>query len=189
MKKATHADKEKVTNILSAAFSDNRSVTYIIPQDSINKDRLRHLIKYSFNLCLRFGEVLLSDDQKGCALIIYPEKKRTSLTSLLWDLEFVIKCTGLSNIRKIIRREKIIERLHPLAPKCYIWFIGVLPGEQSKGVGSRLLREIIEYGRTSGRVMCLETSTPKNLPWYIKHGFTVYNELDLGYHLFFLKRG
>ncbi len=38
------------------------------------------------------------------------------------------------------------------------------------------------------RPIYLATSTMKNLPWYKKSGFEVYNELDLGYNLFFLKR-
>lgn len=35
-----------------------------------------------------------------------------------------------------------------------------------------------------GRMICLETSTLKNIPWYKKYGFGVYNEADLTYHLF-----
>lgn len=70
----------------------------------------------------------------------------------------------------------------------YLWFIGVDPGVQNQGIGSKLLQEIIDYSNNNNRPIYLETSTVKNLPWYEKFGFEVYNEQDLTYHLYFFKR-
>ncbi|ACU63138.1 conserved hypothetical protein [Chitinophaga pinensis DSM 2588] len=70
----------------------------------------------------------------------------------------------------------------------YLWFIGVEPDEQNKGIGGKLLLELIEYSMKHNRPVYSETSTTKNLPWYEKFGFNVYNEQDLSYHLYFLKR-
>ncbi|WP_369127520.1 GNAT family N-acetyltransferase [Terrimonas pollutisoli] len=70
----------------------------------------------------------------------------------------------------------------------YLWFIGVDPAFQGKGTGSQLMREIIADSKSASRVLCLETSTVKNIPWYQQFGFVIYNELNFGYTLFFLKR-
>ena len=37
-------------------------------------------------------------------------------------------------------------------------------------------------------MVCLETSTLKNLLWYERFGFEIYNQPELGCILFFLKR-
>jgi len=50
------------------------------------------------------------------------------------------------------------------------------------------MNEVITESVSSQRPIYLETSTLKNIPWYEKFGYTVYNELDLGCKLFFLKR-
>jgi ribosomal protein S18 acetylase RimI-like enzyme len=70
----------------------------------------------------------------------------------------------------------------------YLWFIGVDPKHQNSGIGTTLLNEVIKDSESKNRSIYLETSTMKNLPWYKKFGFDVYNELDLSYKLFFLKK-
>ncbi len=65
---------------------------------------------------------------------------------------------------------------------------GVDNNKQNKGVGSRLLEDVIQQASLKNRTIYLETSTLKNIPWYEKFGFKVYNELDLGYRLYFMRR-
>jgi ribosomal protein S18 acetylase RimI-like enzyme len=139
---------------------------------------------YSFDVCSMCGDVLITDDNKACALIVYPEKKRTTLKSILLDIGFVFNCIGISNISKAMKREAAIKKQHPAGKLAYLWFIGVKPNEQGNGYGSKLLKEIITKSKDDGRIICLETSTEKNIPWYRKHGFEIYNEMDFGYKLY-----
>lgn len=145
-------------------------------------------MEYSFEMCLMSGAVYLSDDKNGCALIIYPEQKKTNFKSVLLDLLLIFKTTGFANIKKAAKREATIKRHHPEGLLCYLWFIGVTPSEQHKGTGSRLMNEIIAEASIQQRIICLETSTLQNIPWYKKFGFTIYKELDFGYRLYCLKR-
>ena len=187
MKKAGYTDKNLVVGILSQSFNDNKSVNYLLPQDSKRDQRLRKFMEYSFEVCYQFGDVFLSDDRNGCALILLPDKKTTTLKSTLLDLKFIFQSIGLSNVKKAISRESEIKTHHPKEPLYYLWFIGVSENEQNKGVGSKLLSEVIAEGRKHNRTVCLETSTVKNLPWYQKFGFKVYKELDFDYKLYCMK--
>ena len=143
---------------------------------------------YSFEVCSMFGEVLLSDDRRACALVLYPDRKRTTLKSIWLDLKLIFNCIGLSNVVKAMDRESKIKKIQPKERMCYLWFIGVNPIYQGSGIGSKLLREIIEESEMEDRPIYLETSTMKNLPWYKKLGFEVYDKLNLSYSLYFLKR-
>jgi ribosomal protein S18 acetylase RimI-like enzyme len=138
-------------------------------------------------MCYLFGDVFLSDDRKGCALILLPEKKKTSLKSILLDLKLIFTSTGLSNVNKAMDRESKIKKLHPPDPMYYLWFIGVNPTVQNRGTGTTLLKDVIKQAEIKNRSVYLETSTLKNIPCYEKFRFKVYNELDLGYRLYFLK--
>ncbi len=85
-------------------------------------------------------------------------------------------------------REAAINKIHPEGQIYYLWFIGVDPTAQNKGIGSKLLNGIIQEGLSQKRTICLETSTLKNIPWYEKHGFETYHEMDFGYKLYCMKR-
>ncbi len=149
---------------------------------------MKKLMEYSFEVCYLFGDVFLTNDKKSCALILLPDKKKTNFKSILLDIKLIISCVGLSNIKKALDRESRIKKIHPKGLMYYLWFIGVDPAEQNKGIGSALLKDVIEESVSKGRPIYLETSTFKNIPWYEKFGFAIYNEHDFGYRLFCLRR-
>ena len=188
MIRADYTDKDRVVNILVNSFADNKSVNYIIKQDKKKPQRLLSLMEYSFDICYLFGDIFLSDDKKACALIVLPEKKKTTLKSIILDARMVISCMGFRDIKKVIRREAEITQNHPKRLIYYLWFIGVETNDQGNGIGSKLLEEVIQEGLSRNRPIYLETSTVKNIPWYERFGFTIYKELDFGYKLFCLKR-
>ena len=188
MIKATFKDKDKVIDILAKSFDDNQSVNYIVKQDKKRNQRIRKLMAYSFDICYLYGEVFLTDNKSGCALILLPDKKKNNLKSILLDIKLIASCIGISNIKKALNRESKIKEFQTKRLMYYLWFIGVDPIQQNKGIGSALIQEVIAEGNSIQRPVCLETSTLKNIPWYEKFGFQIYNELDLGYPLFFMKK-
>jgi hypothetical protein len=188
MIKATYQDKDRVVDILAESFDDNQSVNYIVKQDKKRNQRIRKLMAYSFDICYLYGEVFLTDDKSGCALILFPDKKKNNLKSIFLDIKLVVSCIGISNIKKAMVRESKIKELQPKKLMYYLWFIGVDQDQQNKGIGSALIKEVIEDAHSRQRPVYLETSTLKNIPWYEKFGFKIYNELNLGYTLFFMKK-
>ena len=188
MRQAKYEEKNLIADILTQSFESNQSVNYIIPQDKKRIKRIRALMHYSFEVCYLFGDVFISDDNNACALIVYPDKKKTSLKSILLDVKLIVQCVGFKNIKKTLSREALIQKVQPKKIMTYLWFIGVNLTEQNKGIGSKLLQEIIQQSVQNNRPIYLETSTIKNLPWYRKFGFNVYSEQDLTYHLYFLER-
>lgn len=187
MIQAAYTDKPLIVDILTHSFADNKSVNYIVKQDGKKDLRLRRLIEYSFNYCYWFGQVLLSNDKQACALIMYPDKKKITLKSVIADIKLVVGCTGIGNLKKAMRRENAIKEKHPQSLFTYLWFIGVKPENQKKGNGTVLLTEIIAERKNNNRPVLLETSVERNLPWYKKHGFETYAELDFGYKLYCMK--
>jgi ribosomal protein S18 acetylase RimI-like enzyme len=189
MQRAKLSDRGLVTDILTRSFIENKSVNYIIRQDEKKDRRIKGLMGYSFDICYLFGDVFISDDRNGCALIVIPDKKKTTLKSVLLDVKLALSVIGLSNLKKAVTRESSIKKVHPESPIYYLWFIGVEPSQQGNGVGSKLLNEVIQQGLSENRIICLETSTLKNIPWYEKFGFEIYKELDFGYKLYCMKKG
>ncbi|RQO74349.1 N-acetyltransferase [Pedobacter sp. KBW06] len=188
MKKIGIEYKGLVVDLLCKSFKDNLSVNFIVNKSGDKAKRLQHLMDYSFEVCNTFGDVFLSDDDKACALVLYPEQKRFTFKSLLLDIKLILQVVGISNIFNVTNREKAIKSNYPDAPFYYLWFIGVSMEDQGKGIGSNLLSEIIKDADQKGKPVYLETSTVKNIAWYQKFGFSIYNKLEFGYTLFLFKR-
>lgn len=185
---ASYANKQLIVDLLTRSFEDNKSVNYIIKQDLKKIARIRSLMAYSFEVCYRWGKVYLSNDYCACALLLLPGKKKGGLKSILLDITLMFSSISPGNIPKVLRRAAKIEKLQIKDPSYYIWFIAVEPDRQSQGVGSTLLLELIDQAQEMKLPVTLETSTLANLPWYKKFGFSIYNQLDIGYVLYFLIR-
>ncbi|OJW14279.1 GNAT family N-acetyltransferase [Mucilaginibacter sp. 44-25] len=188
MIKATSKEKLLVVRLLTQSFIDNQSVNYIIQQDDYKIKRLRALVEYSFEMCLKFGDVWITEQEDGCALILYPHLKKISLLAIWLDVKLIFQAIGIAGIFKALRRESLIRKIQPKHPMAYLWFIGVDPRAQHAGQGSLLLADIIASATKNGLPLFLETSTISNLAWYKKFAFEIYDQLDLGYTLYFLKR-
>jgi ribosomal protein S18 acetylase RimI-like enzyme len=188
MKRATADQRGLVVDILSESFESNKSVNYVVKQDAERKQRIRGLMGYSFDVCNAFGEVWLSDDTKAAALVLFPEKKKTTTASIWWDIKLAASVIGVSRVGQVLGRESKIKAFHPKQPFAYLWFVGVSPQYQNKGIGSALLVELIQRYTQQARPIYLETSVDRNLPWYKKHGFEIFETLQLTYALFLLRR-
>lgn len=186
MREATLADKKLVVEILTESFQDNQSVNYLIPNDSRNA-RIRALMDYSYETCKLFGKVYVSEDRKGCALVSFPDRKKTTLKSLWLEVKLIFGAIGFGNISKAVNREKEISKNYPSPSLYYLWFIGVATESQNNGVGGKLMTELLMEAKRMERPLYLETSTLKNVPWYKKFGLNVYNQLDFGYTLFLIR--
>lgn len=93
---------------------------------------------------------------------------------------------GIENVFQVLKREKIIKSYHPKGDFIHLWLMGVLPEAQGTGIGSKLLKETLNF--YEGKLIYLETTTQENLRFYNKNGFSVFHEtLELDYPLYFLK--
>ncbi|MTI29772.1 GNAT family N-acetyltransferase [Xanthovirga aplysinae] len=185
MIKAEIKDKPRVVEILSNSFKANKSVNYVVKQDSKVDRRINRLMEYSFDMCNAFGEIWMDNEKNGCALILWSDQKRMVP---LWDAKLAFGSIGITRAFKVLKREAFIKQNHPNEPFCYLWFIGVDPKIQRKGIGGKLIKEVLKVCDKKNLSIYLETSTLTNIPWYQKNGFEIFEKIDLGYELFLLKR-
>jgi ribosomal protein S18 acetylase RimI-like enzyme len=145
-------------------------------------------VEYSFDVCNAFGEVWMSEDLQACALILFADKKRTSLRTILWDLKLAFSVIGLNRVSAVLKRETLLKSHHPKNPFAYLWFIGVNPSNQNRGIGSAFIHEVEQEYERKDCPIYLETSTEKNIPFYQKFGFEIFQSLNLNYTLYQLRK-
>lgn len=185
---ASRADKPLVVEILVHSFRENPSVRFITGERKHREKRLKALMEYSFDVCYESGHIYLNAEKTACALVLFPERKRTTVRSVSRDIKLILKVIGLSNVPKVLKRNTLIERQYPSALFYYLWFIGVLPAVQHKKQGTLLLKELIKESDQINRPLLLETSVQQHIAWYEKNGFYSYHRLYYHYELYFLRR-
>ncbi len=176
-----------VKEILVESFLDNKSIQDIVKQDAKREERLELLIEYSIFMGEAFGKIYLNKEMSASAIVIDSERKKTTLTSIIWNVKLAFSVIGLKNALSVLKRLSLISKFYPDSPYVYLWFIGVKSEEQGKGLGSELLKEIIKD--SGDKAIYLETSTERNFPFYEKYGFkkvTNFKQL-VGYNLHLYK--
>ncbi|WP_440881389.1 GNAT family N-acetyltransferase [Tenacibaculum sp. C7A-26P2] len=170
MQKVKISRKEKIVNIISEAFKDNKSIRFVIGEKGNFNKKLKYLIEYSFYEGLDFGDVFLNKGNTAAAIIIDPLKKKTTLKSIIRDIGLIINVIGFQNIFKVLNREKKIKAYHPKNERyVHLWYIGVENSKTGKGIGSSFLDRIKSHYK--GKHILLETSTVRNFNFYERNGF------------------
>ncbi|MDP2377749.1 N-acetyltransferase [Reyranella sp.] len=79
--------------------------------------------------------------------------------------------------------EKLMEqmnRFHPQEPHWYLPLIGIDPAHQGKGLGGALLRHQLAICDRDGAPAYLESSNPRNIGLYERHGFEALGYIQAG---------
>jgi hypothetical protein len=181
MIKATYNDKPFVVDILTQAYDSNSSVNYLIRQDNERTLRIKQLVEYAFETCWQSGEVYLSNDRKGAALLLRHDKEQTTVTSLLRDIKFAVSTIGILHLARVMAVEKYKKRTRPkLDNYLYFWWYGVKPGYQGEGAAKELRDEIFALADKRGLPILAETTGEKHSRVYQRWGLTLYHQWTTG---------
>jgi ribosomal protein S18 acetylase RimI-like enzyme len=69
---------------------------------------------------------------------------------------------------------------HPKEPHWYLPIIGIDPAHQGKGLGGRLLAHQLAICDRDGALAYLESSNPRNIGLYERHGFEALGRIQAG---------
>lgn len=69
---------------------------------------------------------------------------------------------------------------HPAEPHWYLPLIGVDPAQQNKGYGAMLLQHALTVCDRDRRPAYLESSNPRNITLYQRHGFEIVGTIQAG---------
>ena len=66
---------------------------------------------------------------------------------------------------------ELMDKQHPQEPHAYLWFIGVVPDSQGRGIGNALMSHVLERIDQAGTPAYLESTSPGSKKLYEQHGF------------------
>ena len=72
---------------------------------------------------------------------------------------------------RILELVGLMDEQHPHDPHEYLWFVGVVPAAQGRGLGSALMAPVLERADRAGHPAYLEATSARNKALYERHGF------------------
>ncbi len=165
---------------LAAAFQTDPAVNWIIPDPAQRARRLLKMFDWLFTDHLRYGIILGTPD---CAAVTFwrlPGK--VHYHDPLWPphLLQLLGIFGSTIFRASKVGDAIAAHLPPGEDWMYLRYAGVRPSVQGKGLGGKVIRAGLVEVAQRGVGAVLETATPINVGIYLRLGFTVHNEWDVG---------
>jgi GNAT superfamily N-acetyltransferase len=76
----------------------------------------------------------------------------------------------------MMRALTTLESDHPETPHYYLPIVGVEPDRQGRGIGTALMRPILDRCDQTATPAYLEATTPRNRACYLRQGFEVTEE-------------
>jgi predicted N-acetyltransferase YhbS len=110
---------------------------------------------------------------------------------MLGALPRLLLAVGLRGARRMMLTMGALKKSHPREPHWYLMGLATDPPKQRTGVGTALVRPVLDRCDGAKLGAYLETQKQANVPYYERFGFRVVNEIDLpkgGPHLWLMWR-
>ena len=176
---AGEADLDAVAGALAAAFDDDPVFNWFVRQDERRAEAIALLLRRGAARALREGgECWLAADGAGAAVWRLPGARPGPAAR---DARFEERiCGAPDRVRRFGRFRALMAAHHPAAPPhCTLAAIGVLPERQRGGVGSALMRAVLERCDRERTPAYLASTRERNLALYARHGFAVRGRFGL----------
>ncbi len=173
---ATTADEASVIAVTVLAFSTDPAARWTWPDPQQYLTHFPNFIHALGGKAFAHGSAYCVEGYAGAALWLPPEVgpdeevvidllRRTGAVAVQQDASQVMEQMG---------------RYHPAEPHWYLPFIGIDPPIQGKGYGAALMKHALIPCDRDQTLAYLESSNPKNIPLYERHGFELLGTIQVG---------
>ena len=177
-RRATGQDLPMLVETLVAAFVDDPVMTWCIPDAHRRPQILRAIFEIAVDVNQPYGELYTTDPVPVAGAVWVPPGCQPSGEHAEQLAAWYIEAAEENADRAVAILERM-EEGHPQEPHDYLFLLGTRPEWQSRGLGSALLREVLERCDRERRPAYLEASSEGNRRLYRRHGFEVTAEIKL----------
>lgn len=176
IKTATPSEQAAITGVVVLAFSTDPMARWSWPKPHEYLVNFPRLVKAFGESAFVHNSAYYVEGYLGAAVWLPPgiHSDADALTALTRES---IASSLQSDLRAIFER---MERYHPAEPHWFLPLLAVDPSHQGKGFGSALLQPVLERCDRERQLAYLESSNPRNIPLYERHGFEVLGGIQSG---------
>jgi ribosomal protein S18 acetylase RimI-like enzyme len=176
VRKATEADLPAIATALARAFEDDPVVGWLFAKPEKRSRGVERMFTVRLRQLIAQEQVYTTNDRAGAAIWALPGRWHVTLRETI-ELGRLVLNPRLPVLMSGLQR---VDGAHPRQPRhFYLAVLGVDPPRQGGGLGTALLRPVLELCDAEGLPAYLESSKERNVDFYARHGFRVTRELQL----------
>lgn len=176
IKTAAAEDAERIISSLVLAFSADPIVRWMYPSPQQYLEHFPDFIRTFGSKAFEQRSVYYTDNYSGAAFWLSPQSEPDTDAVAM----YIQQTTSEQQQTEIFAMFEQIDNYHPHEPHWYLAILGIEPTQQNQGYGSALIEHKLEECDRQGIIAYLESSNPKNIPFYQRHGFKIIGEIQAG---------
>ncbi len=171
VRKAAIRDVGTVTATLASAFGEDPVSCWMCGQVD-SEQRMTPFWRSNSQTALRKPdhEIYIADDGSSVAVWRGIDQWKLSAGDIVRSLPAMARSLR-ARLPIALQLLGAMEKVHPTEPHYYLEFLGTRREQQGKGGGSAVMSVMLGRCDTEGVAAYLESSNPRNIPFYARHGF------------------
>jgi ribosomal protein S18 acetylase RimI-like enzyme len=173
---ATRAQQDPVIGVITLAFSTDPVARFALPDPATYLAQMGPVVQAFGGAALDHGSAWYVEGFLGAALWLPPavHPDHETLDAL------IERHVPEPRQRTMSEAFEQMGASHPDEPHWYLPLIGIDPSRQNQGLGSLLMQHAHSIFDRDGTLAYLESSNPKNIPFYQRHGYEVLRTIRVG---------
>jgi hypothetical protein len=192
IRKVKPSETLRMAGLMARSFARDPMFVHLLPDAETRLARLEEVFRIGLKrLYLRHDQCYVIGDFLGGAIWLPPGGHPPTLWRQLSLLPQFANVFGLLHWPRAVLDIERMESLHPRnPPHWYVPFLGIEPGEQSKGLSGPLMQAVLDICDAQKMPAYGETSIERNVRHWARFGFVVMKERDIpkGPHLWAIWR-
>jgi ribosomal protein S18 acetylase RimI-like enzyme len=165
-----------VIDTLVLAFASDPFCRWIWPEPKTFLTAFGKLLNPFGGEAFETETAFVTDDCRAAALWLPPGTASDSEA-----MEMIVgESVAPERLEEIGTVMEMTDQVHPKEEHWYLPVIGCDPAFVGKGLGGALLTKALEHVDESGLPAYLESSNPRNISLYLRHGFEIIGEIQHG---------
>ena len=180
IRRAKAEDIPVLAKALARAFYDDPVASWAWKPDGLRLAALERFQATRIRQLIGYEEVWCSEDLGCAALWAPPERWHATIRETVELVPCFLRPRLFARMPLVAAGWEKLERGHPKSPPhYYLAVLGTDPAAQGRGLGSAVLRGVLDQCDEDGVGAFLESSKESNIAFYARHGFRVTEEVTL----------
>jgi len=176
VRSATEAERQKVVALMTLSFASDPLARWSVPDVGRYLTIMPEWTAAFAGNGLEHGATFVVDGLEGAAMWL-PPGVDPDLERMMQIVEESADGELKTDLVGVLEQ---MSAFHPHEPCWYLPMIGVDPVLQGRGFGALLMRHATMRCDAEGAVAYLESSNPRNISLYLRHGFEVMGTVQVG---------
>jgi len=175
IKTASLSDEAAISAVVILAFGTDPAARWALPDPKKYLMHFPSFVKAFGGKAFAHESAYYVDGYAGVALWLPPDVRpdEDAMNALMQLTSPQMQKDGPAVFEQMARN-------HPKEPHWFLPFIAVDPFHQGKGYGSALMKHALVPCDRDRTLAYLESSNPKNIPLYERHGFELLGTIQVG---------